>query len=70
MDLKDLHITVGEIMQNPKARQLLEKELRETVTPAILRMASGMRLKDVISLAAGRVPREQIDRLLLELKKI
>lgn len=70
LDLKDQKITVGEIVANPKAKVLLERELNQYMTPMLLRMAKNMTLKEVLRFANGRVPREEVDRIVRELENV
>ncbi|MDR3278791.1 MAG: hypothetical protein LBT12_08455 [Oscillospiraceae bacterium] len=70
MDLKNNKITVGELLQNAGARGLLTREFPQLVSPAALLMARGMTLEQVLALAAGSVPPEQIARVLRDLERL
>ena len=70
MDLKGQKITVGEIVANPKAKALLERELNQYMTPMLMRMAKNMSLKEVLRLANGRVPQTEVDRIVRELESV
>lgn len=67
MDLRNHQITVGELLDNPRARQLLQKELPGIFNSPLLALAKGMRLQQVIPLAKDRLAPEQLQRLLQEL---
>lgn len=70
MNLRNNNITVGELMKNPQAKQLLQRELPEYMSGSLLALAQGMTLNTVIGFSSGRVPREKIARLIAELEKI
>lgn len=70
LDLKGQKITVGEIVANPKAKALLERELNQYMTPMLLKMAKNMSLKEVLRLANGRVPQGEVDRIVRELESV
>ena len=70
MDLKNNNITVRELLNNPKARQLLMRELSGYVNPQMLSFASNMSLKTVLGFSRGRVPPQKIENLLAQLKEL
>ena len=67
MDLRGNQITIGEILQNPQAKEMLKQEFPVLFTPQILLMARGMTLSSVLRLA-GSIPTERIQRILTELE--
>lgn len=70
MDLRNNNITVREILNNPKAKQLLMKELSGYVNPQMLSFASGMTLNTVLRYAHGRIDNKKIDELIEKLKEM
>jgi len=70
MDLKNLNIKIRDLLSNPKAEAILQREFPELMTPQLLRFAYNMSLRDVLKFAGGRVPKEKIDRVLDELENI
>ena len=70
MDLKDGRITVNQVLRNPQAMALLQKELPELAGSPLLRMAGGMSLNQVLSFVKGKVPPEKIRGILDQLKAI
>ena len=70
MYLKNNNITVRELLNNPKARQLLMRELSGYVNPQMLSFASNMSLKTVLGFSRGRVPPQKIENLLAQLKEL
>lgn len=70
MDLRNNNITVRELLDNPKARQLLMRELSGYVNPQMLSFASNMSLKTVIGFSRGRMPPQKVEDLLNQLKEL
>lgn len=69
MDLKNGNITVREILGNPQAKALLERELPQVMSSPLLAMASSMKLNQVLSFAGGKIPTQKLEELLEQLKK-
>ena len=65
----------GEVLVQ-KVLQEAEKQLKEQgktmprISPAMMRMASGMRIKNIISMLGAAIPEEMIARVNAELNKI
>jgi len=70
VDLRNNLITVGEILENPRAKEILRLEFPELMNPLLLAMAQRMTLSDVLLKAHGRYPKEKLDRVLGELRAI
>ncbi len=70
MDLKSNRITMGEMLENPVAKEILKREFPDFMTPFMLQMARNMTLEGVLKLAKGRVSQAQIDKTVEELKRI
>jgi len=70
MDLRNNLITVGEILNNPKARAILTREFPELSNPLLIAMGRRMTLTDVLMKAHGRYPKEKLDRVLQELREV
>lgn len=70
MDLRNNQITVRELLENPHARQLLQRELPAIFKSPLLGMAKGMRLQQVLPFAKERVAPEKLQRLFDELKSL
>ena len=69
MDLRQGKITLGEILRHPQARELLTRELPQFARSPLLGLA-GMTLNQILIHAKGRVPPEQIKRLLSQLEEL
>ncbi len=52
MNLRNYEITVGEVLQNPKAKALLTRELPMVMRHPMLPVARAIPLKDIINNAA------------------
>jgi hypothetical protein len=68
MDLRNNQITVGEILKNPQAKALLNREFPEVANPFLLSLAHNMTLASILALAQNRYPQDRIDRVLAELQ--
>lgn len=68
MDLRSNQITVGEILTNPQAKALLNREFPEVANPFLLSLAQSMTLASIIELAKGRYSQDKIDKVLAELQ--
>lgn len=68
MELRNNQITVGEILKNPLAKDLLKKEFPEVANPFLLSLAQNMTLASILELAKERYTQEKIDRVLAELQ--
>lgn len=70
MDLRNNRITVRELLANEAARELVRKELPDLYGSGMLRLAQNMTLEQVLHLASGRIPPEQIRRMLEQLRQM
>lgn len=68
MDLRNNQITVGEILKNPQAKALLNREFPEVANPFLLSLAHNMTLASILELAKNRYPQNKIDSVLAELQ--
>lgn len=70
MNLRNGQITLRELLSNPKAYRILQRESPIPLTHPLVRRAGNMTLNQLLGLARGRFPQEQINRILEELKNI
>lgn len=70
MNLKHYQITVGEVLQNPKAKALLQRELPMVMRHPMLPVANAIPLQDIIDHAGGYVSPRKMQTILRELEKI
>lgn len=70
MNLKNYNITVGEVLQNPQARALLQRELPMIMRHPMLPMANAIPLRDIINNAGGYVSQKKIQSILQQLKRL
>lgn len=70
MNLRNYEITVGEILQNPKARALLTRELPVVMRHPMLPVARAIPLKDIINNAGRYISPQKMQSILNELEKI
>ena len=70
MNLKNYNITVGEVLQNPQARALLQRELPMIMRHPMLPMANTIPLRDIINNAGGYVSQKKIQSILQQLERL
>ena len=70
MNLKNGQITVGEVLSNPNARALLQREYPALINHPMRGMARGMTLNQVLGMARGKVSQQQVNRLFEQLSRI
>lgn len=70
MNLKNYQITVGEVLQNPQAKAMLQKELPMVMRHPMLPMANAIPLKDVINYAGGYVSQRKMQNILDQLSRL
>lgn len=70
MDLKNNNITVKEILANPKARNLLQREFPMVMNPRFLQLVQNTSLQVVLEFGKTYVSQAKINHILVELKKI
>lgn len=70
MNLKNYNITVGEVLQNPQAKAMLQKELPMVMRHPMLPVARSIPLKDVMNYAGGYISPKKMQSILDKLSKI
>ena len=70
MNLKNGQITVGEVLSNPNARALLQRESPALFNHPMVGMARGMTRNQVLGMARGKVSQQQVNRLFEQLSRI
>ena len=70
MKLKNYQITVGEVLQNPQAKAMLQKELPMVMRHQMLPMANAIPLKYVIHYAGGYVSQRKMQNILDQLSRL
>ena len=70
MDLHNGRISVGQLLQNPGAKRILNEEFPGVLGSPMVRMARGMSLSQVLGHVRGRVPQQKIDRVLKRLQAL
>ena len=70
MDLKNYNVTVGEVLKNPQAKAMLQKELPMIMRHPMLPMANAIPLRDIINNAGGYVSPRKMQSILEKLSKM
>lgn len=70
MDLRNNQITIGELLANPKSRQVLARRFPHVIHRPIVAFSGAMTLEKAIRLGAAYVPSRAIQETLGELKRL
>ncbi len=70
MDLRNNQITVKELLDNPVARDIIQKRYPEAFRIPIVLQSGSMTLERAIKLISAYVPAKHIQEILKELKKL
>lgn len=70
MDLKNNQITVGELLNNPKAKQVLSRRFPALVNNPAVGAARSWPVSRVLQFAKGKVPDREVQAALSELKQL
>lgn len=70
MDLRGGAITLGEIVRDPKARDLVNREFPGILNHPFAGRFMGMSLNKALGMARGRVPEDSVERLLTGLRDL
>ena len=70
LDLRNNRITIGELLANPRSRQVLERRFPQAMHLPILAKADTMTLATAMKLGAAYVPRKAIETALEELRAL
>lgn len=70
MDLRQQTITLGELLNDPRARAVLQRRFGQFMNHPMLGMARGMTLAQLAALSVGRVPQRTVQDALRELEAL
>ena len=69
MDLKHNKITVGELMDHPNTRAVLQRRFPMVMKHPMMGAARTITLEQILSVAQAYVPQKKIDETLNELRR-
>lgn len=69
MDLKRNQITLGELLENPKARAVLQRRFPIVMKHPLMGAARTITLEQILSLAREYIPQKKLDEILEELRR-
>ena len=69
MDLRHNKITVGELMDHPNTRAVLQRRFPMVVKHPLMGAARTITLEQILSVAQAYVPQKKIDETLNELRR-
>lgn len=70
MDLRNLEITVDELLKNSKAREILKSEFPALANSPLLGIYSQKSIRHVIDKSKNIVSHDKLERIIEELKNI
>lgn len=70
MDLRNGNITLREILANPRAKALLQREFSQMVSGPMLMIGQGMSLNRILTHAGGKVSKQKLDDVLRQLREM
>lgn len=70
MNLRNNEITVGEVMKNPQARQLLQREVPALLNHPMFQMSYSIPLRDVITFTKGFIPQMKLKSIMSQLERL
>lgn len=70
MDLKHNKITVGELMDHPNTRAVLQRRFPMVMKHPMMGAARTITLEQILSVAQAYVPQKKIDETLNELRRV
>ncbi len=70
MNLKNNHITLRELLAEPKAKAVLERRFPEAIHLPIVAMSGNLTLERILKLVSAYVPQQTIQETLQELQKL
>ncbi|MEA5039463.1 MAG: hypothetical protein VB086_06455 [Clostridiaceae bacterium] len=70
MDLRNGNITLREILANPRAKALLQREFSQMVSGPMLMIGQGMSLNRILTHVGGKVSKQKLDDVLRQLREM
>ena len=68
MDLKNLKITVGELLDDPRSRGVFQRRFGHLLHSPLVQAGRSLTLEQLIALASAKLPRNVIRETLEDLK--
>lgn len=69
MDLKNLKITVGELLDDPRSRAVFQRRFAHLLHSPLVQAGRSLTLEQLIALASAKLPQKVIRETLEELKR-
>lgn len=70
MDLRNNHITVRELLENPASRAVLEQRFPAAIRLPIVATSGSLTLERAIKLVSAYIPQKAIHETILELQRL
>lgn len=70
MNLRNNHITVRELLENPASRAVLERRFPDAIRLPIVTMSGSLTLERAIKLVSAYIPQKTIEETIRELQNL
>lgn len=70
MDLRNYNITMGELLDHPQSRQVLQRHFGSLLSHPLVAASRKMSLRQVVELASNKLPKETLKTAIEELKQL
>ncbi len=70
MNLRNNHITVRELLENPASRAVLERRFPEAMRLPIVTMSGSLTLERAMKLVSAYIPQKTIEETIRELQSL
>ena len=70
MDLKNNKITVGELLKNPRSKEVLMRRFPGVINLPIVKTSGSLSLDKAVKMASAYVPRKILQETIEELKNL
>lgn len=70
MNLNNNQITVKELLSNPKAKAIFQKEIPQIINHPKLNLVANLKLSEILVYAKGYLPQYKIDSILRQLEEV
>lgn len=70
MDLRNYTITMGELLDNPGSRAVLQRRFGNLLSHPMVAMSRGITLRKIVEMAGNRLPKDTIMATIQELREL
>ncbi|MEG1778808.1 MAG: hypothetical protein RR263_01805 [Oscillospiraceae bacterium] len=70
MDTRNRTVTIGELLDNPRSKAVLQKHLPKIVNNPMISLVRGLTMKEVLAQTKGYLPAKKVEEIIRELERI